>query len=273
MKYKMIAMDLDGTLLPENQYISEKNIAAIKAAFDLGVRVTISTGRMYASARIFTEVLPANISMICLNGAYIMDSDSMDPIYVRPMKEKDIIDIIRICKLYNAGLHFYSHDTIFAEKPSEYYSALNKNLPESKRIKFEIVQESNWREVIKKSGSKILKGLIVVDNADKLERLMGDVNGTDVEAVKMGPDCIEIMDKGVSKGNAVQHLSDIYKINREDIICIGDNENDISMLKYAGLGVAMGNASDIVKAEADYVTLKDVEDGPAYVINKFILGR
>ncbi|MFU0825856.1 MAG: hypothetical protein ACFWTK_12930 [Clostridium sp.] len=79
------------------------------------------------------------------------------------------------------------------------------------------------------------------------------------------------MKKGISKGNAVKILAEFYGLKREEVICIGDGENDLSMIKYAGLGIAMGNAPDYVKKEADYITETNDEDGVAKAIEKFIL--
>ena len=82
---------------------------------------------------------------------------------------------------------------------------------------------------------------------------------------------LEVMNKGVTKGNAVRILAQMYGINREEIIAIGDNENDISMIEYAGLGIAMGNAEELLKRAADHVTGDYQEDGVAEAIEKFIL--
>jgi len=84
-------------------------------------------------------------------------------------------------------------------------------------------------------------------------------------------DNLEVMNKGINKGNAIRILAEIYGINREEIIAIGDNENDISMIEYAGLGIAMGNAVDTLKERADYITGNYDEDGVAQAIEKFVL--
>ena len=84
-------------------------------------------------------------------------------------------------------------------------------------------------------------------------------------------DNFEVMNKGVSKGNAVKILADYYGINSEQVICIGDSENDLSMIKFAGLGVAMGNGSQVVKEAAQYITDSNNCDGVAKVIEKFVL--
>jgi len=93
----------------------------------------------------------------------------------------------------------------------------------------------------------------------------------DLEVVSSFKDNFEVMCKGVSKGRGVEVLANMYGFKREEVICIGDNENDLSMIRYAGLGIAMGNAEEEVKSEADFITRSNDEDGVAYAIDKFIL--
>ena len=93
----------------------------------------------------------------------------------------------------------------------------------------------------------------------------------DLEVVSSSPSNFEVMNKGTSKGRAVKVLADILNINREEVMCLGDSENDLSMIEFAGLGVAMGNAEEFLKEKADYITDTNENDGVAKAIEKFIL--
>ena len=93
----------------------------------------------------------------------------------------------------------------------------------------------------------------------------------DLEVVSSSPNNFEVMNKGTSKGRAVKVLADILNINREEIMCLGDSENDLSMIEFAGLGVAMGNAEEFLKEKADYITDTNENDGVAKAIEKFVL--
>ncbi len=120
--------------------------------------------------------------------------------------------------------------------------------------------------------SEIFKAVVVDDDDDKLQYIRDEVLKTGIVTVSQSlKDNIEIMNKEVSKGNAVAKLAEIYNINPTEIITLGDNENDLSMIEYAGLGIAMGNAVQLLKDRADYVTTDYMDDGVAQAIEKFIL--
>ncbi|HRU41225.1 MAG TPA: HAD-IIB family hydrolase, partial [Candidatus Diapherotrites archaeon] len=107
---------------------------------------------------------------------------------------------------------------------------------------------------------------------EKIQKLRDGIMETGIVSVSQSmKHNLEVMNKGVNKGNAVRILAQMYGINREEIIAIGDNENDISMIEYAGLGIAMGNAEELLKRAADHVTGDYQEDGVAEAIEKFIL--
>lgn len=273
MKYKMLVMDIDGTLLPKDKTISQKNREAIKAASDMGIKVVVSTGRLYASAYLLTRAFGNTVkSIISSNGAQITREDIGRVVYEKPMKENDIFKILNLCAKYNAECLFHSGDTIFAPKKPFYFDMLNQGATDDRKVKFQPADDSNWERIIRLNEGKILKGVIMDNDIEKISLIKKDIMGSmDVEVAQMSDDCIEITHKGVSKGNAVKHLTDIYGICMDEVICIGDNENDISMIRHAGLGIAMGNGNDIIKRVADFVTLTDENDGVAYAVEKFIL--
>jgi Cof subfamily protein (haloacid dehalogenase superfamily) len=126
---------------------------------------------------------------------------------------------------------------------------------------------------LKKYENEILKA-IVLEEKDKetLFKVKEKLKALDkFEVVSSGDNNFEIMKKGSSKGSAVERLAESLNIRQEEIICIGDNENDLSMIRYAGLGIAMGNGVDLLKNEANYITDTNVNFGVAKAIRKFIL--
>lgn len=120
----------------------------------------------------------------------------------------------------------------------------------------------------------MVKCELIFKDAALIDDLRNELKTIDrLEIVDSSKYNIEITRKGVSKGKAVEMLASLYNVKREEVLTIGDSENDLSMIEYAGLGVAMGNASDVIKAKADYITDTNDNDGVAEVISKFILNK
>ncbi|MBC8016730.1 MAG: HAD-IIB family hydrolase, partial [Sporomusaceae bacterium] len=131
---------------------------------------------------------------------------------------------------------------------------------------------NQWKRILHEEKDNIVKSEIIYRDPALIDEMRNELKKiTQLEIVDSSKYNIEITRKGVSKGKAVEMLAILYNVKREEIITIGDSENDISMIEYAGLGIAMGNASDRVKQAADYVTDSNDNEGVANGINKFIL--
>lgn len=273
LKYKLICIDMDGTLLNKSGEISKRNLEAIKKAYSNGVNVAVTTGRLFASANYFADLLGVKTPVIASNGAYIREKSSDKIIYKSLLGHDNSIKIVEVLKKFDLYPHFNTYDSIFTEKiinSSLFYSKLNETLPEDRRIKIHMVEE--WQKALKENENEILKCIVIDKDIEKIKKAKEEISkiGT-LEVVSSLKKNFEIMSKGVSKGNAVEMLANYYGINKSEVICMGDNENDLSMIKYAGLGVAMGNAEDFVKESADYITDTNENDGVAKAIEKFIL--
>lgn len=271
MKYKLIVSDMDGTLLNSQGKVSDETKKAMKNLLEKGMYIAIATGRIYTTARVYAKHLGIVTPIICCNGAVVKNLEDDKKIYGNPISKEDCFKIIDICKENDLYFHFYSEDTIYGEKLEYkmlYFSEWAKTLNEEDRIKIKVVEDS--REIIEKET--IYKFGIQTDDIELLDYISKLMNKEkNIEARKSLSNMLDLMNKGVSKGNAVKNLAKSLGIKREEIIAIGDNENDISMLEYAGLGVAMGNAEEEVKKVADYVTDTNDNEGVANVIYNFML--
>jgi Cof subfamily protein (haloacid dehalogenase superfamily) len=272
MKYKLICTDMDGTLLDENHNVSEENREALKKATELGVKVAITTGRLFTSARHYSEIIGVMAPIISANGAYIREKDRDEVIYESTLNRKQFQSIVDVVKKYELRIYFNTHDTIITEEelPENHtYNIMNKAIEEDKKIKIDVV--GNFNESFQKYESGILKAIMFGADEDlnKVRKELSEIGG--FELVRSWKGNLEVMKEGTTKGNGVKILAEILGIKQEEIICIGDNENDLSMIKYAGLGVAMGNAEEFIKKQADYVTETNSNHGVAKVIEKFIL--
>lgn len=273
MKYKMLCVDMDGTCLDDNKEISEENLKAFKKAAERGVKVVVCTGRLYTSANIYAELIGLKVPVIASNGAYIREKDNDKVIFKAPLLYENCIKVLQVIRKYDIYPHFQSTDAVFYERliySSKIYNEANNTLPDDKKVK--ITKVTNWEDTLKKEENNILKSIAMDKDIEKINRLREEMkNIKGIEVVQSKYDNVEIMREGISKGSAVAVLSKFYNIEKEEIICIGDNDNDISMIKYAGLGVAMENGEDSLKKEADYITASNNNSGVAKVIEKFIL--
>lgn len=272
----MIVMDMDGTLLTDDKRISDKNREALKKAADRGVKIAICTGRIFASARAYGDMLGVSTPIIASNGAYIREKDKDEVIYAKPLGEDNARAIITLAHKYNISCHFYTWNTIYTEKivhTAAKYSIWNSKLASDRKIKIEIVQKDGWDDLFRKNYDRILKCVADDEDAEKLAAMKMETSKYDVEVTSSWYDNFEVMSKGVSKGRAVSVLAGFYNLDRSEVICFGDNDNDISMIEYAGLGIVMKNGTDGAKAKADFITLSNEENGVAYAIEKFILNN
>ncbi|GCD09865.1 Cof-type HAD-IIB family hydrolase [Clostridium tagluense] len=273
MDYKLICIDMDGTLLNDEKIISAKNLRAIKLASEKGVRIAVCTGRIFTSAEFFSELLGVKSPVIASNGAYIREKDRNEVVYKSTLGVEKCKKLLSVFRQYSLYPHYYTSNIVFTEKlihSSCFYKEVNKTLPKDKQV--EIVLVEDWDEIFEKYESEIFKGIAVDEDLEKLQNAKNQLKGMeDFEVVSSRFDNLEVMNKGVSKGNAVKILGDYYGINSKQIICIGDSENDLSMIKFAGLGVAMENGNDAVKKASQYITDSNNCDGVAKVIEKFVL--
>lgn len=277
MKYKMVCIDMDGTLLGKRKKISKFSKDVIKKAHDMGVEIVVTTGRLYNNAAYFSQLLGVDSPVIAANGAIVIDQKTNDIIYESAIPEEECMNILKILNKYKVAFHFHTTDTIYC---NNWFSKFGTQVYMTKQVYYEhlninyytIKTEIEWAQIFKKENGRIAKCIAFSPSAKNIFKVRKELDSlNNVVYFGSGDHSTEINFKGVSKGNSVKVLSEKYGIKREELICIGDNENDISMIKYAGLGIAMANAIDEVKDAAQYITDSNKNDGVAKAIKKFIL--
>ena len=274
--YKLVCIDMDGTLLNKQHEVSLENKKALKEALDKGVRIAISTGRVYPTIEIYSKLLGINVDVICSNGAYIKERDSGDVVFQSTLSEKLFNKIYELIKKYNFLAYFDTLEGIISETkiPSnDSYRLMNSWVNEEKIKLYEV---SDFREAFKDKKHSILKVILIQTLTSKsFEEAKDDLIEISCTGyiVHSWNGALEIMEKGTTKGNAVQMLAKKLNIKKEEIMCIGDSGNDLSMLNEAGLAVVMGNAEDDIKKYADFITDSNENSGVAMAINKFILNK
>lgn len=276
MKYKMICLDMDGTLLNDKKEISQGNRLAIEKAKAAGAKVVICTGRLYQAALYYDDYLGLGTPVITANGAYIRDRRADRIIFKAELGRDNCCYIYDTLKKYKISPIFHTPYGVYTEKDNptyDMYTKMNSTLPEGRKMKIEFV--SDWNKVFSEAEEDILKCIAIEDNDyERLQEAKNElVKNKGLELSSSFKNNCEVMAAGITKGKGVEKLAEYFGLTKEEVICVGDNENDLSMIEYAGLGVAMGNGEDFVKAKAEYVTSSNNEDGVARVIEKFILSK
>lgn len=275
LKYKLIAMDMDGTLLNSQKQVTEYTKEVLRKAADRGVKLVVCTGRIFTSAKSYARIIGTKAPIIASNGAYIREKDREEVIYEKYINKEKLLKIIRLSREWGFYPHIYTTDTIYSEKlihSSLNYSKWNETVPEDEKINIKIVD--SLEDIVNEKGEAFLK-VVVMAQDDEIERLQQLKNyireNIDVAVFSSYMNNFEVMDKEVSKGRALEILAGYYNLSKDEIICFGDNENDKTMFEFAGFPVAMGNAEEELKKIAAYVTVSNDEDGVAKAIEKIVL--
>ncbi len=267
MTIKLLATDLDGTLLQSGKPVSEANIAAAQAAAKAGTVVTIATGRMFKAALPVAEALGLDVPIITYNGALIKSTSGK--VYYEHYLEEDICRrLADFCAARNWYLQSYSDDEL-------YYSDFGVF---AKR--YELSQKVIGKEIgyagIREKVSKMYKMLIITSGPEVTREWMAELEaefGDSIAMTQSTPDFIEIIAPGVSKAAGLTKLAEIMGFDISETMAIGDANNDLPMLQAAGFSVAMGNAGEAIKAVTDAVTGNCEEDGWAQAVYKYILNQ
>jgi len=268
---KLMAIDMDGTLLNSRNEISQRTKETIEKASNAGVKIVLATGRLLRSAINYSEILGLRKPIIASNGAVMIDEDR-NKLYEGSINMNIVEKVMDIGEKNNIYYHFYDEDTfysnVYIEEVIQFYES--RDTKEENRIKFNIFEEK--QEIIENKDLNIYKFLFLDEDIYKLNLLRDELNNVDeINVCSSWNNNIEVMGREVSKGTSLKNLCKELNILPEEVITIGDNENDISMLNYAGMGVAMGNAEEEVKEIADIITLDNDEDGVAEIIDKYVL--
>lgn len=267
--YKLIALDMDGTLLREDKTISPAVFDAIQAAKAKGAKVVLATGRPIKGVEKYLNELNLKEQgdyVATFNGALVQDTFSGDVISHITMEYEDLVTIYEASRELRTHLHFFDKNTLYTP---------NKDIS-----KFTIVEafmndvDLHYTEMEDVPKDIVISKVMMIDYPEVLDRVINELPKELIEKytiVRSAPHFLEFLNIDANKGNGIMLLANKLGIKQEEVICVGDAGNDIHMIEYAGLGVAMGNATEDLKAIANYITKSNKEDGVAHVINEFIL--
>ena len=268
--YKIIALDLDDTLLKHNKEISENNYKALKECEKRGIKIVLATGRPYLGVLKVLDDLKlvgTDTYVICCNGALIYHLLDNKIIHKATIFGKDVKKIYQTSLKLNINFHAFLLDqTLITPKLSEY------TIHEAKINHI----EAHIRDFNQISDDEEFLKCMAVDPKEILTPKIKDFEelySSSYSVFRSAPFFLEFLNLDATKGNALKFLSSYLNIDIKDTMSFGDSENDLSMIIEAGMGIAMNNAYSHIKEKADFVTLDCEEDGVAYAINKFILNE
>ncbi len=284
---KLLALDLDGTLLNSRGEIPGKNIEAFQQAEAKGVLVTIATGRRFRDALPVALQLKLNAPVVCHNGALLKYAQTLETVAVSLVPKKTVREILRVGKAFGGdallsadpiGKGVLLYDTISAENvPLQKYVAWSKRLHGAKAEEA-VHHVENLEAVCGEIETVHVSFSGTLAPMAELEMILRDKlsdSATVLTTVypRLDFTLIDILPPDASKGIGVEKLALINNLSAENVMAIGDNFNDLEMLEYAGTAVVMGNASpELLERSGFFSTLSNDENGVALAIEKFILG-
>ena len=266
---KIVTIDLDGTLFDKDKVISYQNKLAIAKCHDLGVKIVIATGRPISGVMPVLEELGLTSTSdyaIIYNGSKIINVGTKETISASVINGKGVKELYLESKRLNTHIHaFRKNEELITPMHNPYTDVESKiNHVEDKLFDFTKIDDND--EFIK---------CMLVDDENKITSIMDKVNPKfkeEYSMVRSSKIFLEFLHRGIEKGSALKSLASYLNVKMDETMAIGDAGNDITMIKAAGIGVAMKNAFPEVLEIADYITLNDNNNsGVAEALNKFII--
>ncbi len=270
MAYRIIALDIDGTLTNDDKIITPKTKRALMLAQEKGRKIILASGRHpYGVLPCAKELQLEKYGgyLLCFNGGVIARplKDSFEILYSRELPNRYIPMVCEILRDSSITINTYTEDAIIADNKVNAYTKV-----EGEIIGLPFKQIDNFKDYIDFPVNKLLLAGEPEEIDVYREKLKKYLDGQ-VDIYKSAPYFLEVVPLGVSKGASLDPLLKSIGMTNENLIACGDSYNDITMIGYAGLGVAMGNSPDDIKRLADYITLSNNADGIANVVERFML--
>ncbi|MGL5635930.1 MAG: Cof-type HAD-IIB family hydrolase [Bacteroidales bacterium] len=267
-KYKILVLDLDGTLTNSKKEVSEENKKTLIEAQKNGVKIVLASGRpTYGIVPIAQELGIENYGgyILSFNGGTIINWETKETVYESVLPNHVVPGLYNEAKDHGFTILSYKDDHIITENKDDKYVGVEAHLN-----KMAVKEVPCFLNAVPRSLPKCL----IVGNQEELailEKKMQTKYGEEMSIYRSEPFFLELMPQNIDKAQSLQRLLDHLSLTKEEMIACGDGYNDLTMVEFAGLGVAMANAQDAVKNVSDYITLSNDEDGIAHVVRKFIL--
>lgn len=284
--YKLVAIDIDGTLLNSNNVVSERTRRAIKSAINKGVKIVLTSGRMSNAVSAFSKEIGANEFLIAENGASIIDLEEDKIIFSNYLDKNNVIEILDICLENDIYYMIYTTNELIVKDIKHmalFFYTNNYNYNPEEKMDMHLA----GKEYVSSINDKFTKIIIcdqdrviynsIVNRLKKISNIeVTVIPHISNKTIKFGSNntelsysYAEIAAVNTDKWNAIEYLMKKLGIKKEEVIAIGDNINDLKMINSAGLGVAMANGSPVAKEAARVITDSNDEDGVAKILEKY----
>ena len=269
MNYKLIATDMDGTLLDEEHGITKENVEAIiKVQKEKDVKFVLASGRpSYAMLEYAKELQMDKYEsyVLAFNGGELIDMKTNEVIFHEGLDKKDIENIYNASKKINIPMILYVGDTIYGTEPTD------EVMYEVDQCKMKFEKFDSLEDLVKKGIDKTTKCMLISNPEEILraEKTMNEIHGNDYFIATSKPIFLEIANKNVNKGKTLKKLGEIENIKPEEMIAVGDSANDKPLLEFVGMPVAVENAIPEIKEIAKFISTSNVEHGLKTTIEEF----
>lgn len=264
--YRLVAVDLDGTLLNGEGSLTPRTRTAIQAIRRQGVHFVVSTGRPLQGMEWIVDIIGSDAPLILFNGALVLSRVGGDTVFAQNLRATDARAIWRLSNERDVTAVFWCGGRLYTNRNDEYsqaYSEISGVAP----IVVTSIDEYAEAGIVK---------FVWLDEPPRILEAQNQINGTLPDSTvyhTSRPWFLEFVDSEVSKGLSLSKLGEYLGIGPAETMAIGDGENDLSMIRYAGCGVVVGNASEQIRKEADFVTRSNDDDGVAYALEEMILSH
>ena len=276
MDIKLIALDLDGTLLTTDKRLTDENRRALERASEAGIEIVPGTGRFYMGIPDVVRELDFIHYAITINGAEVLDLRKETAIYQSEIPLGTALELIDMFEDMGVAYDAYVQSRGYMER--RFLEHVEDHLPDPiycNTLRSMRQPVDDLRALVSDLGKSVQKIQMFDGDVDLLRRTCEFITEAYPELIATSSlkNNLEINSAGANKGDALRCLADYLGIKTENIMAFGDGGNDLLMLRAAGLSVAMGNSLKILKEEADYTTLTHDQSGVAYIINKYLDGE
>lgn len=260
--YKLLALDIDGTLLNSDGQVCPSTLKIIET-IKKDILVTISTGRPIQGVYKYIELLGLEAPIITYNGGMIIDSVTKEVLYSQELSKADAKQVLELGDQHDTTMIMWSANKLYSNRIDDFVRDYQK------LAGLEPIQVSDYSQILEDGITKVLwlnRPEVLIEFQEKIN---GKVNDS-INYCTSKAHLLEFFDGNVSKAKALEFIGKAYDIKQSEMIAIGDGNNDIDMIDYVGMGVAMDNATDLVKGVSNYITTSNDQEGISNAIKHLI---
>jgi len=283
--YRLLALDMDDTVLNDKRILTDTVKEELQRLIHNKIEVTLASGRFPASLWLHAKYIGLKTPLVALNGGAIVDPFSGESLKSNYIDFPVCLKIGEYVQSKGSYVQFYGYNVLYVEKINEenrMWPLKNVVINPGLELNFEnyrsqvhyikLKEVGNINAFIKSERNQIIKATVLDENPERLKEIYHELNSWNELCITLtGNRRFDINAYGVSKKAGLEEICSEKGIRPEEVVAVGDYDNDLEMIKWAGLGVAMGNGNENVKMIADYITLENTRDGVAYLIKEKIL--